>query len=379
MRISYVFDRPLPARETDSEQAMQTIAAFARQGAEVSLVLPAQASAPTARELAAHYQVEGEFEVVRAPTPFPGWPAARKWWHAGTALRLPVVAAADVVYTRNFPMLFALGSSNQLFAYETYRPWPDQFPVLRPLFRRAMTAPGFLGGILHSRFAHDRYRALGVDEERLLVAHNGHDPARFRSPPGQAELRAKLKLPRDRPIVVYTGHVNLTKGLDTLLGMAQRLPRALFVMVGSEGGGLVEAMARRHANVLLVPWQPFDRVAEYLIAADALLQPPSRLPLRLVGNTVLPMKLFLYLAAARPIVAPDLPDMREVLAHDGNALLVPAGDIAAAVHALNRIFDEPALAERLARAARQTSEGLTWDARAERILSFLEQRRERQR
>lgn len=375
MKICYVFDRPLPARETDSEQAMQTLSAFARQGAEVSLVLPEQASSATARELGLHYQVCGDFEVVRAPSPVARLPSARKWWHAATALHLPVVAAADLVYTRNFPTLFALSRRPQPFAYETYRPWPDQFPMLRPWFRRAMAVPDFLGAILHSRFARERYHALGVAEERLLVAHNGHDPTRFDATLSKAELRDKLKLPKDRPLVVYTGHVNLTKGLDTLLAMARRLPRAYFVMVGSEGSGLIEALARRCDNVLLVPWQPFGTVAEYLMAADVLLQPPSRVPLRLVGNTVLPMKLFLYLAAGRPIVAPDLPDMREVLEDDRNALLVPPGDVSAAVAALSRIFDEPALGERLSRTARETSAGLTWDARARRILSFLEQRR----
>lgn len=375
MKISYVFDRPLPARETDSEQAMQTIAAFARQGAEVSLVLPEQPSSPSARELAAHYQISGDFEVLRAPTPVPRLPAARKWWHAATAIRLPAVAASDLVYTRNFPTLFALSRGHQPFAYETYRPWPDQFPVLRPLFRRAMAAPSFLGAVLHSQFARDRYHALGVAEERLLVAHNGHDPARFREQHPRQELRDKLELPRDRPVVVYTGHVNLTKGLDTMLAMARRLPEALFVMVGAEGHGVVEALARLHDNVRVVTWQPFDTVAEYLMAADVLLQPPSRVPLRLIGNTVLPMKLFLYLAAGRPIVAPDLPDMCEVLRHDHNALLVAPGDVSAAVQALSRIFEEPGLGARLSRAALATSEGLTWDARAQRILGFLEQRR----
>jgi glycosyltransferase involved in cell wall biosynthesis len=111
------------------------------------------------------------------------------------------------------------------------------------------------------------------------------------------------------------------------------------------------------------------------MAADILLQPPSRIPLRLVGNTVLPMKLFLYLAAGRPIVAPDLPDMREVLVHDQNALLVPTGDDDAAVHAIARVLAEPGLADRLAAAAKKTAAGLTWDARAARILSFLETRR----
>ncbi len=375
MKIAYVFDRPLPARETDSEQAMQTLAAFARQGAEVCLVLPDRSEASSSAELAKHYHVSGDFELERVAGPRFDPALTRKYWHARRALELPVVATADVVYTRNFPALFALARSRQKFAYETYRPWPDQFPALRPFFRSAMAKPSFLGAVLHSRFARDRYAALGVDPGRLLVAHNGHDPSQFLTRPAQAELRAELNLPLDRKVVLYTGHINLTKGLDTVLGMARRLPRVSFVLVGSEGNGLVEALARRHENVSIVAWQPFARVARYLMAADVLLQPPSHVPLKLVGNTVLPMKLFLYLAAGRPIVAPDLPDMREVLTHDGNALLVPPGDTAAAAEAVARIIEEPGLGERLGAEAKKTAAGLTWDARAERILAFLEQRR----
>ncbi|HTV17134.1 MAG TPA: glycosyltransferase [Polyangiaceae bacterium] len=375
MKIAYVFDRPLPARQTDSEQALQTIAALSRRGAHVSLVLPAQRTAPSARELAAHYQVSGDFEVVYAPTPFRDFELGRKWWHALRAIELPAVAAADLVYTRNFPTLFALGRGRRPFAYETYRPWSDQFPVLAPFFRRAMASPFFLGAVLHSHFARDRYAALGVDEQRLLVAHNGHDPSRFVSPPPRSELRAALGLPLDRKVVVYTGHVNLTKGLDTVLRMARQLPDVAFVLVGSDGRGVIESLAARTSNVSVVPWQPFDSVARYLLAADVLLQPPSRVPLKLIGNTVLPMKLFLYLAAGRPIVAPDLPDMREVLRHDHNALLVPTGDDDAASLAVARVIGEPGLAERLSQGARETAAGLTWDARAARILSFLETRR----
>jgi len=374
MKIAYVFDRPLPARETDSEQALQTLAAFARQGAEVRLVLPQQTPARSARELADHYRVSGDFELVSTPSPVVGWSTGRKWWHATHAIHLPAVTSADLVYTRNFPTLFALARGRQPFAYETYRPWPDQFRILRPAFRRALGAPGFVGGIFHSQLACSCYERLGVPSERLLVAHNGHDPARFRDPQPRAELRAALGLPRDRPIVVYTGHINLTKGLDSVFRMARRLPQALFLLVGSERRGIVEALARRHDNVQLVPWQPFEAVTRYLLAADVLLQPPSLVPLRLIGNTVLPMKIFLYLAAGRPIVAPDLPDLREVLHHDENALLVPAGDPEAASRAVARILDDASLATRLGDAARQTAAGLTWDARAERVLTFLEQR-----
>lgn len=374
MKIAYVFDRPLPARETDSEQAMQTLTAFARQGASVSLVLPRRPGEPSARELREHYNVQGDFELHTVETPVGGWSTARKWWHAGNASRSPVVRAADLVYTRNFPTLFALARGAQPFAYETYRPWADQFRILRAPFRWAMRSPHFIGAILHSAFARDRYRALGVAEERLLVAHNGHDPALFRERPEPAELRAHLGLPLDRPIVVYTGHINLTKGLDTVLGMAALLPDVCFLLVGSEKDGIVERLARRHPNVQLVPWQPFATVARYLLAADVLLQPPSRLPLEGIGNTVLPMKLFLYLAAGKPIVAPDLPDMRELLSHEVNALLVAPGDEPAAAAAVGRILSSPALRGSLSAGALRSAEGLTWDARARRILSFLEAR-----
>jgi glycosyltransferase involved in cell wall biosynthesis len=160
-----------------------------------------------------------------------------------------------------------------------------------------------------------------------------------------------------------------------MLRMALKLPEVSFVLVGSEGRGVIEALARRTPNVSVVPWQPFDSVARYLMAADVLLQPPSRIPLKLVGNTVLPMKLFLYLAAGRPIVAPDLRDMREVLKHDHNALLVPTGDHAAAALAVARVISEPGLSQRLAAGARETAAGLTWDARAARIVSFLQTQR----
>ena len=54
------------------------------------------------------------------------------------------------------------------------------------------------------------------------------------------------------------------------------------------------------------------------------------------------MKTFSYLAAGRPIVAPDLPDLREVLRHNENALLVPPDDVDAAAAAIRlAVFNRP--------------------------------------
>ena len=134
MRIAYLFDRILPATQTDSEQALNTVAALSRRGLEVTLVLPKARSGaePEAAALREYYQVHGDFEVVSVPVPLGGWSTARKWAHALSATRSLVTHRADVIYTRNFPTLFAVASTDRPFAYETYRPWMDQYPPLKP-------------------------------------------------------------------------------------------------------------------------------------------------------------------------------------------------------------------------------------------------------
>lgn len=374
MRITYVFDRPLPATETDSEQAVQTIAALARRGARVRLVLPASAKhRPDADAIRSYYCVQGDFEVEGVLSPALGLSDPRKLWHALFARAR--AADADLLYTRNFPTLFAAAFAEKPYAYETYRPWFDQLRPLAPAFRRALSRPNALGAVLHSSYARERYAAIGVAPERLAVVHNGYDPILMERAPERAAARAELGLPADRPIVAYTGHVNATKGIETILRMAEQTPAATFLLVGHDGkGGLIERLARRVPNVQLVSWQPFAKVATYLKAANVLLLPPSARGLALVGNTVLPMKLFLYLAAARPILAPRTPDLIELLRDGENARLVAPGDVDGAARALHTLLSDEALARRLAQGAAETARDLTWDARATKILQFLEAR-----
>jgi glycosyltransferase involved in cell wall biosynthesis len=372
MKITYLFDRPLPANETDSEQAMHTIAALARAGADVTLVLPTARDAGVDEAgIRTHYLTRGDFRIVGVPQPTYAITDARKWWHAVFARAS--ARGSDVLYTRNFPTLFAAATGDQPYCYETYRPWFDTFRPLAPAFRAALTRKHALGSVLHSQYAVDRYAAIGVPRSALEVVHNGYDPTLIDAAP--ANPRAELGLPLDRKIVAYTGHVNATKGIETIVSMAERTPEALFLLVGHDGkGGLIELLARRVGNVQLVPWQPFARVAYYLKAADVLLLPPSDRGLALIGNTVLPMKLFQYLAAGKPILAPRTPDLVELLRDGENARLVPAGDVDGAVAALRALLQDQALAARLAQGALASSRDLTWDARAQKILRFLERR-----
>ena len=117
-----------------------------------------------------------------------------------------------------------------------------------------------------------------------------------------------------------------------------------------------------------------DALAAYVFAADVLLIPPSAAPLAVFGSTVLPLKLFSYMASGRPILAGDTADIREVLRHDDNAFLCQADSIDALASGLLALTRDMTLADRLAATALADSVGLTWSARAAAILGAVESR-----
>jgi len=358
-----------PDRKADREQSVNTAAALARRGIEMTLLMPQGAGDPelSADDLRAWFGVEGDFGLVQRPSRWAGEALTRSLMWLRQVFRDPALAGADLLYSR-MPAMLGIGQRAPLpFATDQYRPWPDDAPLVRPLVRRTARDPKCLGVILHSHYAARSYRRAGVPEEKILVAHNGANGALAGAPGDKGAARRALGLPEERRIALYAGRVNAEKGLDQILALAALRPDVLFVLVGSEGESGIET----RGNVEVVPWQA---PAAWLHAADVLLIPPSRAPLERFRNCVLPLKLFSYLAAGRPILAPAAPDTAELLSDGENALLVPPAMPQIAAEALDRILGDPALAARLGAAALDQARELTWDKRAERIAAFLEAR-----
>lgn len=376
MRITYVYDRLFPTTQTDAEQAMSTAAALRRRGAEVTLILPsARGDARLdAQQLRATYDVPQDVRIELRPRPLVSNLPARKLGHALLSSSDPVLAQADVVYTRNALTFLSCASRGLPVAYDTHRAWPDRIAALRPLFRAAMRRSNFMGAFLHSELARQSYLRLGVAPDDLVVARNGFDPRRFAGSPSRGQARERLGLDSQRPLVCYTGHLTLFKGVEAVYALARACPEVDFLLVGSLGHGWSERLLRRLSNVRVLPWQPFARIVDYLRAADVLLIPPSRIPLELAGHTVLPMKVYGYLAAGRPILAPATPDLQEVLVDGVDARLVRPGAFAEAAAALRALIHDPAAARRLGEQALETARSLTWDARARTIHAELARR-----
>lgn len=324
-------------------------------------------------DLRAYFQVEGDFALRQRPSPWAGEALWRSLLWLRQVFRDPETSRAELLFSR-IPAMLGLGARPPVpFVTDHYRAWPDELPAIRPLVRRTARRSGCLGIIAHSAYAARAYERAGVPAEKLLVAHNGAD--KFGGIDTSKEAaRMALGLPAARAIAAYAGRVNAQKGLDQILALAGLRPAVLFLLIGSEGEGPVEADAKTRSNVMIVHWQEPASLPTWLAAADMLLVPASRAPLEQHRNCVLPLKLFSYLAAGRPVLAPAAADTAELLCDGDNALLVPPENPHAAAAALDRILGEPGLAGRLSRAARATASELTWDRRAEKIEAFLEKR-----
>jgi glycosyltransferase involved in cell wall biosynthesis len=166
-------------------------------------------------------------------------------------------------------------------------------------------------------------------------------------------LREALGLSDRESVVLYSGSFEAYQGLAELIAaipvVRARMPDATFVLVGAErANGLVahtgaESLVTSGA-LRIVDRQPRDRMPSFLALADVLVSP------RAFGGN-LPLKVFDYLAAGRPIVATDIPTHRTVLAEDRAVLVAPHSE--ALARGILAVLGEPARARRLAAAARR--------------------------
>ncbi len=368
MKIFFAFENPLPSTEADAEVFVTTARYIASAFEQTWFHVPASRHA----DCNAIATLTG-MPVVRAIAPVR--PAVLRHLLCGLTLVFrKQFRNADLAYTRNLWIAWIAVKFGQRVVFDHYRPWPDQIPPLQLWIYRLMCHRRFLINICHSEYTRQKYLALGIPPEKLICVHNGFEPQRFKSPLSLENAKQAIGVSPATKTVVYTGRINHKKGLSLVLEAAKRLPDILFILVGSYGDGPIETMARDVPNVRIVAWQPEDAIARYVFAADILLIPPSSQPLAEFGSTVLPLKLFSYMASGRPILAGDTPDLREILKHKENAFLCGADSLESLTTGIRALIDDASLAGRLARQALAQSRGFTWDARARTIAGIVENR-----
>jgi len=170
----------------------------------------------------------------------------------------------------------------------------------------------------------------------------------------------------------YAGHLYPWKGVDLVIEAVAALKDTRGLIIGGHEKepdlARVTAFADQlncASRITFTGLIPPGEVAARLRAADVVTLPNPASAIS--SEFTSPLKLFEYMASGRPIVASNLPSLREVLRHEGNALLVEPGNPQALTAGVLRIKEDPALGRRLAAQATEDVQAFTWARRAERL------------
>ena len=212
--------------------------------------------------------------------------------------------------------------------------------------------------------------AYGAEPERVEVIAPGVDHAMFS--PGEAPgARRRLRLPADRPVLLFVGRIQALKGVDLAIRCLAAMvdSRALLVIVGgpsgAEGAAEVDrlrALARDLGVATRVRWeppQPHGALADWYRSADVCLVPSRTESFGLVALEAA--------ACGTPVVAANVGGLRSLIDHGHTGFLVDGRTGHEFAAPVEQLLADPGRAEEMGVSAAARSGRYTWSITAARL------------
>jgi glycosyltransferase involved in cell wall biosynthesis len=219
-----------------------------------------------------------------------------------------------------------------------------------------------------TRVLAEKLNAAGVSRERITVIANAIDPAKFAAVPPTQEAKDQLRL-SNKLVLGFTGFVREWHGLEAVLTLLARpsAPANLhFLLIGE--GPAISGLRTQAGQLGISDRVTFaglverDKIGSHLAAFDIAVLPKC-------VDYCSPLKLFEYLVAGKAIVAPDQPNIREIVSGEEHCLLFEPENYEAMTDAILRLAADEALRNRYGDAVRSlvSRRGYTWMNNAARV------------
>lgn len=217
--------------------------------------------------------------------------------------------------------------------------------------------------------------ASRVPPERISVMPNGVDARRFQSRAADGLIRARCGL-EINPVIGFIGSLKPWHGLDFLLDAFEEIrsarPDAALMIVG-DGPGMAALQARVAREnlqkcVILVGHVPHMEIPAYLSAMDLTIAPYDAQD----DFYFSPLKIVESLAAGRPVVAPKLGQISDLIQNGLTGLLYPPGDREALSGRVIELLNDPQRCAEMGRAAASVAkEKFSWDKNAQYAVGLM--------
>ncbi len=362
--ILYIANIRLPTEKAHGLQIMKTCEALVSEGAEVELVVPRRRNS-IIEDPFSYYGIRTQFPIITIGV----WDTVsfgrigflfESFVFAYRAVFLARRKKYDLLYSRDELTLWVfwiMGCRNLV--------WESHTGSWNIFSRRIARVAKCL--VVISDGLKDFYVEKSIDAGKIIVARDGVDLDDFVQTESMNESRARLALPLDKKIVLYVGRLDSWKGSATLLEASRLFPTNVRLAIIGGETEQVASLQKRYSDVLFLGYRPYRELSRNIAAADVLVIPNTATDI-ISSLFTSPLKLFAYMASGKPIVASDLPSIREVLDDACAYFFIPdsSQDLSRVVaHVFSDFID----AKERGHSAEQKVESYSWEARATRILS----------
>jgi glycosyltransferase involved in cell wall biosynthesis len=381
MKLLYLVSQRLPTEKAYGRQISKMCSKFAEvQGVSLELVYPTRRN-PIKKDFFDYYGIKKNFKISRIWAPdfyLPGGLdilafSFKNLLSALILMRAAINRAPDLIYSRDELPLYILSFFKNNLVFEAHKMQSSRSFIYNRLKKKGIKI------VTISRALKEDFIKIGFSPNDALVAPDGVDAEVLeeeeKNPADIESARKTLGLPLTQKIAVYTGSLYGWKGVYCLADAVKLIPEVLFIVVGGDEQG-DEVKFRRYlkekniGNVRVTGYVNSEKtVRNYLAASDVLILPNTAKD-KVSEKYTSPLKLFSYMAARRPIVASDLPSLREIL-NENNSVLVRPDDALALADGIKLVLSNGALAVRISKKAFEDVKRYSWQERAQKIIAFM--------
>ena len=179
------------------------------------------------------------------------------------------------------------------------------------------------------------HEEMGVPRDSILVVPNGVSTSTTPAAVDIEGVRQAYGIPAGAFVVLALARLTEQKGLKYLIDAAVHVPNAVFLVAGD--GPCRQNLEEQVRNSKLegrVILTGFVEDTDSLLAACNLFVLPSL-------YEGMPLSILEAMSQACPVVASDIPGVRDVIVHGETGLLVPAGDAVSLAGAISELVRNP--------------------------------------
>ncbi len=222
-----------------------------------------------------------------------------------------------------------------------------------------------------SEFSRKRIMGSFLKTERDIVIYNGTDPDKFFPIKNKLGLRKKWNYPENALILGYIGTLDYHKQLELLVDVYAELlkefPNLILVIVG-DGPAFSKLLVKvkklkLEDKIFFKGWIKHELVNEQLNCFDVAVH-------HYASAYMNPLKIFEYLSAGLPVVAPNIPSVTLAF-KDHQDLLITGSQFSEVKKTIKEIISDKELREKLGNnqsLIKEMKDNYTWEKYAERIL-----------